>query len=74
MSLEICPHCQDFTQQTLMTDIQGKHSYASGVESKMNISICHACGNSVEHEQITMKSFDEPIQLENKYNSIAIAA
>jgi len=74
MSLEICPHCQDFTQQTLLADIQGKHTSASGVESRMNISICHACGNSVEHEQIIMRSFEEPLQLVPKTDRVALAA
>jgi len=72
MSIEICPHCQDFTQQSFLADIQGEHTSVSGVESKMNISICHSCGNSVEHEQIIMRGFDEKTQLKNKQNAASL--
>jgi hypothetical protein len=69
MSIEICPYCQDFTQQSFLANIHGEHTSASGVESIINISICHSCGNSVEHEQIIMRGFDEKTQLKNKQNA-----
>jgi len=72
MSLTICPYCQDFTKQTLLTKIQGHHTSVSGVESKINISLCHSCGNSIEHEQIIMRGFDEKSQLKKKQNAANI--
>ena len=74
MSTEICPYCQDFTLQSILTHIQGQHSSTSGVESQMNISMCHSCGNSVEHEQIIMHSFDENTLLKNKQNAVSITS
>ncbi len=58
MSFEICPYCKDFSEQTKLAELPGEHSFSSGVDSVLHLSICHSCGKTVEHEEIIVQTVE----------------
>ncbi|MFQ6611166.1 MAG: hypothetical protein ACE5D7_10280 [Fidelibacterota bacterium] len=54
MAIEICPHCKDFTEQSHLASMESLENETKGIESVTNISICHCCGQSIEHEIVSM--------------------
>ena len=65
MSLEICPHCQDFTQQTELKNFKERRKTPYWVQSITKVSRCHVCEQTIEHENI---------QIENGLENMLIAS
>ena len=52
MAIEICPHCQDFTEQTPIKGFEERRKIPYWVKSTTKIYLCHICQQTIEHESI----------------------